>query len=252
MPDGIEIVTLEAIDSTNDEARRRADAGATGPLWIRATSQTKGRGRRGRSWLSEPDNLFMTGLLTLDCAPSEAANLSFVTALAVAEAIDHFVDAAAIRLKWPNDVLIHNHKTSGILLESWPSKAGLQIAIGIGINVGTRPDNIDQKITCMALHQIPDGNQCDAATLFSFVLHHFHIRLALWREQGFDPIREAWLSRAKGLGEPIIARLPQETLEGQFKGLARDGALELELPDGTIRQITAGDVFFAGDGGQGN
>jgi BirA family transcriptional regulator, biotin operon repressor / biotin---[acetyl-CoA-carboxylase] ligase len=252
MPDGIEIVFFETIDSTNDEARRRAEAGAVGPLWIRATSQTKGRGRRGRSWLSEPGNLFMTGLLTLDCTPSEAANLSFVTALAVAEAIEHFVDAEGIRLKWPNDVLINDQKTSGILLESWHSLAGLQIAVGIGVNVVTMPENIDQKITCIAAHQIPSRNQCEAATLFSFVLQHFHNWLALWREQGFDPIRDAWLSRAKGLGQPIVARLPHETVKGVFKGLARDGALELELHNETIRQITAGDVFFADVGGQGN
>jgi BirA family transcriptional regulator, biotin operon repressor / biotin---[acetyl-CoA-carboxylase] ligase len=252
VPDGIETVFLEIIDSTNDEARRRADAGATGPLWIRAASQTKGRGRRGRSWLSEPGNLFMTGLFTLECAPSEAANLSFVTALAVANAIDHFVAPDTVRLKWPNDVLIHDRKTSGILLESWQSKMGLQIAVGIGINVVTKPENIDQKITCVAAHQIPDRNQCEAATLFMFVLQHFHFWLALWREQGFEPIRKAWLLRAKGLGRPIVARLPQETMTGVFKGLAHDGALELEMQDGHLRYITAGDVFFADEGGQGN
>jgi BirA family transcriptional regulator, biotin operon repressor / biotin---[acetyl-CoA-carboxylase] ligase len=246
VPEGIEVIHLGTVDSTNDEVRRLADAGATGPLWVRAESQTKGRGRRGRSWLSAPGNLFMTGLVTLDCTPVEAANLSFLTALAVAEAIDHVVDPAHVHLKWPNDVLIQGQKTSGILLESWTSKIGLHIAIGIGINVVTTPDNIDQKITCIASHLIPDGNQCDAATLFSFVLQHFHERLALWREQGFDPIRAAWVSRAKGLGQPIIAWLPHDTFEGIFKGLGRDGALELEMSDGTTRYVTAGDVFFSG------
>jgi BirA family transcriptional regulator, biotin operon repressor / biotin---[acetyl-CoA-carboxylase] ligase len=246
VPEGIEIVTLDQIDSTNDEARRRADAGATGPLWIRANSQTKGRGRRGRSWLSEPGNLFMTGLLTLDCTPLEAANLSFVTALAVAQAIDHFVDQREVLLKWPNDVLLAGQKTSGILLESWTSPHGLQIAIGIGVNVVTKPENLDQGITCIADHALPDRNHCDAATLFTYILHHFHNSLALWREQGFEPIRVAWLARAKGLGQPIVARLPHETLEGLFRGLGRDGALELELPNGRRRDVTAGDVFFGG------
>jgi BirA family transcriptional regulator, biotin operon repressor / biotin---[acetyl-CoA-carboxylase] ligase len=245
LPADVEIVVLGEIDSTNDDVRRRADAGAVGPLWVRADAQTKGRGRRGRSWLSERGNLFMTGLLTLDCTPTQAANLSFLTALAVAEAIDHFVPASVVQLKWPNDVLIGGNKTSGILLESWTGEAGFQIAIGIGINVVTKPENIDQAITCVAHHHIPDGNHCDSATLFGFVLQHFHSRLAQWREQGFEPLREAWLARAKGLNEPIVVRLPQQTLEGLFMGLAPDGALELGLSDGTTRYVTAGDVFFA-------
>jgi BirA family transcriptional regulator, biotin operon repressor / biotin---[acetyl-CoA-carboxylase] ligase len=245
MPQGIVIETLESVDSTNDEVRRRANEGALGPLWVRAASQTKGRGRRGRSWLSAPGNLFMTGLLTLDVSPMAAANLSFIAALAVAEGIEGFVPPSLVKLKWPNDVLIDGEKCSGILLESWTSPNGLQVAIGIGINVVTRPDNLDQKVTCLADHALPASNSCNAATLFEIILCSFHYWLALWREQGFDPIREAWLNRAQGLGQPIIARLPHETLEGVFVGLGPDGSLDLQLPDRTMRQITAGDVFFA-------
>ncbi len=245
VPEGIEVIRLGTVDSTNDMVRRLCDAGATGPLWVRAEVQTKGRGRRGRSWLSAKGNLFMTGLLTLDCTPIEAANLSFLTALAVAEAIDNFVDPTKIQLKWPNDVLIDGKKTSGILLESWPSSAGLHLAVGIGVNVVTKPENIDQEITCLADHNVPSRNNCDAATLFTYVLCGFHKWLAVWHDQGFDPVRIAWLSRARGLGQPIVARLPHETIEGSFAGIGRDGALELALADGTRRYVTAGDVFFA-------
>lgn len=244
VPGDFEIIVLDTVDSTNDEVRRRADAGAVGPLWVRAASQTNGRGRRGRSWLSEPGNLFMTALLTLNCTPIQAANLSFVAALAVAEAIDHFVDQTQVALKWPNDVLINGHKTSGILLESWTSEAGLQIAIGIGVNVVTMPENIDQKITCLAAHRMPHVSSCDAEHVANLVVAHFHKWLAQWHLQGFEPIREAWLDRATGLGQEITAKLPHETLQGVFRGLSHDGALDLELPDSTRRQVTAGDIFF--------
>jgi BirA family transcriptional regulator, biotin operon repressor / biotin---[acetyl-CoA-carboxylase] ligase len=244
LPTGIVLEHLTEVTSTNDIARARAQAGALGPLWVRATSQSKGRGRRGRSWLSAPGNLFMTGLLTLDVSPSEAANLSFVAALAVADAIEAVVPTNLVGLKWPNDVLLDGQKCSGILLESWGSPAGLQIAIGIGINVLSQPDNIDQVITCLADYALPDSNDCEAATLFEFVLSSFHYWLALWREQGFEAIRLAWLERALGLGKPIVARLPNETCEGIFVGLAADGALNLQLSNGTMRQISAGDVFF--------
>jgi BirA family transcriptional regulator, biotin operon repressor / biotin---[acetyl-CoA-carboxylase] ligase len=245
MPTGIVLEALGSVGSTNDEVRQRAADGALGPLWLRAKTQTQGRGRRGRSWLSAPGNLFMTGLLTLDVEPARAANLSFIAALAVAEAIDAFVPPSLIALKWPNDVLIDGQKCSGILLESWTSPNGLQVAIGIGINVLSQPANIDQQITCIADHALPTGNQCEAATLFEYVLCSFHYWLALWREQGFEPIREAWLARAKGVGQSIVARLPNETLEGEFVGLGPDGALELQLPNGLVRQISAGDVFFS-------
>jgi BirA family transcriptional regulator, biotin operon repressor / biotin---[acetyl-CoA-carboxylase] ligase len=244
LPTGIVLEHLAEVTSTNDIVRERAREGALGPLWIRATSQTKGRGRRGRSWLSAPGNLFMTGLLTLEVRPSEAANLSFVAALAVAEAVEAVVPPSLIGLKWPNDVLLDGQKCCGILLESWDSAAGLQIAIGIGINVLSQPDNIDQIITCLADHALPDSNDCEAATLFEFVLSSFHYWLALWREQGFEVIRTAWLERALGLGQPIIVRLPNETCEGIFVGLASDGALNLQLSNGRLRQISAGDVFF--------
>jgi BirA family transcriptional regulator, biotin operon repressor / biotin---[acetyl-CoA-carboxylase] ligase len=244
-PQGVTTETLGSVTSTNDIVRDRASAGALGPLWVRAHSQSKGRGRRGRSWLSAPGNLFMTGLITLDVSPAEAANLSFIAALAVAESLEAFVPPVLVKLKWPNDVLIDRQKCSGILLESWPYEAGIQIAIGIGINVVSQPAEVDQKITCVADHALPMGNQCEAATLFEIVLCSFHYWLALWREQGFDPIRAAWLGRALGLGQPIVARLPNETLEGVFVGLSATGALDLQMPDKSLRQISAGDVFFA-------
>jgi BirA family transcriptional regulator, biotin operon repressor / biotin---[acetyl-CoA-carboxylase] ligase len=244
LPAGIVLDHLGEVTSTNDIVRERAAQGAQGPLWVRASSQTKGRGRRGRSWLSAPGNLFMTGLVTLDVPPSEAANLSFIAALAVGEAIGAVVPSSLIALKWPNDVLLDGKKCCGILLESWDSPHGLQVAVGIGINVLSQPDNIDQMITCLADHALPDGNLCDAATLFEFVLCSFHHWLALWREQGFEAIRNAWLERAKGVGQPIVVRLPNDTLEGVFAGLAQDGALILQLRDGHRRQISAGDVFF--------
>lgn len=245
MPGGIETRAFDTVGSTNDEIRRLAGEGALGPLWLRANRQTAGRGRRGRSWLSAPGNLFMSGLLTLDVPPSEAANLSFIAALAVAESIDAFVPPSLVEIKWPNDVLIDGQKCSGILLESWQSPNGLQVVIGIGINVLSQPSNMDQKITCIADHALPAGNQCEAATLFEYVLCSFHYWLALWREQGFEPIRQMWLTRARGRGQPIIARLPSETIEGIFLGLGLDGALEMQLSDGTTRQISAGDVFFS-------
>ncbi|GIU66101.1 biotin--[acetyl-CoA-carboxylase] ligase [Candidatus Phycosocius spiralis] len=234
----------DSLDSTNDEARRLSEQGETGPLWLRSLKQTKGRGRRGRTWYSEPGNLFATGLITLECSPAEAANLSFVAALAVAEAIDHHVPQNLVSLKWPNDVLIEGRKTSGILLESWQGANGFHIAIGIGVNVLTYPHAMDQQITCVARHLLNGQPTVTVEILFEALRRHFQTWFDVWVEAGFAPIAQAWLTRATGVGQPIMVRLQHETLEGRFLGLSMTGALQLEQRDGTIADVAAGDVFF--------
>ncbi len=234
----------DTIDSTNDEVRRLSEGGETGPLWVRSLEQTKGRGRRGRSWLGEPGNLFTTGLFTLTCGPAEAANLSFVAALAVAEAIDPYVAPGAVSLKWPNDVLIGGKKTSGILLESWHGRHGFHLAVGIGVNVRTSPEGIDQPITCVADHVAAGQPLVTAEALFEELRARFEDWFDVWASRGFGPIAQGWLVRASGVGRPIIVRLPHETLEGRFVGLAPNGALLVEQGDGTLIEVTAGDVFF--------
>jgi BirA family transcriptional regulator, biotin operon repressor / biotin---[acetyl-CoA-carboxylase] ligase len=117
--------------------------------------------------------------------------------------------------------------------------------VGIGINIKTRPENIDQKITNIADHALLNGNRCEPATLFEFVLCSFHYWLAIWNEQGFAPIRNAWLKRAGGLNQPATVRLAHETFDGVFEGLDENGALLLRLANGSTRYVTAGDVFFA-------
>src|SRR5215472_12224070 len=107
---GLPGVVFDEIDSTNTEAMRRAVAGERGPLWIAARRQTRGRGRSGRHWLSEPGNLYASLLITLECQPGVAQQLSLVAGVAVVDAIRTAAGGLGkpegLRLKWPNDVLI--------------------------------------------------------------------------------------------------------------------------------------------------
>jgi BirA family biotin operon repressor/biotin-[acetyl-CoA-carboxylase] ligase len=80
--------------------------------------------------------------------------------------------------------------------------------------------------------------------LFETLKDRFQDWFDIWAQRGFGPIALAWLSMASGVGQPIVVRLPHETLEGRFYGLAPNGALQLEQADGTIYEVTAGDVFF--------
>src|SRR3546814_853602 len=111
---------FDVLDSTNEEVRRQAEAGAAEGLAVLAKSQTAGRGRRGRSWESPEGNLFLSLLLRPRVTPADAAKLSFLVAVAISETIELAAPALAGRIscKWPNDVLVDGAKISGVLLES--------------------------------------------------------------------------------------------------------------------------------------
>ena len=235
------------IDSTNEEARRLGEAGEAGPVWITAEVQTAGRGRRGREWVSPSGNFMGTLFLRPQCSPRKAAELSFVAALAVHDAVASLLPPDLrpdLKLKWPNDLLHKGRKCSGILLES-SGIAGAELAwlaIGMGINLATHPDNTEYPATSLAALGVSGVTPADALAALAAA---FDTRLAQWRDvQGFAAIREAWLARAAGLGGPITVRLSDETFTGTFEGLAADGALEVRMADGMLRLVSAGDVFF--------
>ncbi len=242
------VLRFDTLDSTNAEARRRAEAGEGGPLWIVAARQTAGRGRRGRNWETGAGNLAATLLISTDRAPIEAALISFATALAVFDLAADWVPEALLALKWPNDVLLDGRKVSGVLIESGRGADGrLWLAVGVGVNLKTPPDAPERPATALADHlraDRPSPPTPEAAlTRLDAALRQW---LSVWDGSGTEALLTAWSARAGGMGGPCAVRLDQETIEGVAEGLDPDGALRLRLPDGTIRRITAGDVFFPG------
>jgi BirA family biotin operon repressor/biotin-[acetyl-CoA-carboxylase] ligase len=224
------------LDSTNEEARRLAEAGEAGPLWIMAARQTAGRGRRGRAWDMAEGNLAATLLLRPEASQAVIGQLSFAAALAAAETVQHLAPKAAITVKWPNDVLAEGGKIAGILLEGG---AGW-LAIGIGVNLAHHPQGTAFPATSLPQLGIAPPSCDQALTLLAARFAHWY---GAWMESGFETLRAAWLKRASGLGEPITARLPHETRAGVFEGIDASGALLLREGTGT-RAIAAGEVFF--------
>lgn len=245
-PAGVGLRIHDSLDSTNAEAARLAGAGEPGPLWILARTQTAGRGRRGRGWVSPPGNLMATLLLRPQRPPGEAAQLSFLAALAVADLLDPELARGALALKWPNDVLVAGRKIAGILLESAAGAEGrlAWLAVGIGVNLAHHPQDPDLAYPATSL-PAATGRSLAPEDALTRLAAAFAGRQALWEGQGFAPVRAAWLARAAGLGQPITVRLPGETLSGGFAGLSPDGALLLAEPGGLTRKVAAGEVFFA-------
>ena len=246
LPSLYRLVALDSVDSTNAEARRLAAAGAVDGTVVWALEQTAGRGRRGRTWVSEPGNLYCTILMRPDFAAASAGHFSLLTGLAIADTVAVMVPPSTeIQCKWPNDVLVERRKVSGVLLEAESDADGKLswLAVGIGINVAHCPADSEFPATYLAA----EGDMApDLEAVLSSLIMRFAAWRAAWRKWGFSPIRAAWLRRAWGVGGPITVRLASETLEGTFADLDHDGALILETA-GERRRITAGDVFFAGD-----
>ena len=237
-------VVHDAIDSTNAEARRLADVGEGGPLWIAARTQTAGRGRRGRDWSSPPGNLSATLLTTTTLPPAEAARVSFVAALAAHDVAAAYVPPMLVKVKWPNDVEVAGRKVCGILVESGARAAGgLWLAVGIGINLVHAPQGIERPATTLAEHLAADAPAPDFDAALKALAQAFARRMSLWEQGGFPAVADAWTARAAYLNARCVARLPNDTVEGVAEGLDSDGALRLRLDDGAIRRIAAGDVF---------
>jgi BirA family transcriptional regulator, biotin operon repressor / biotin---[acetyl-CoA-carboxylase] ligase len=242
---GAPALWLEEVDSTNAEARRRAEAGEAGPLWIAARRQTAGRGRRGRSWETGGGNLAATLLTVVDRPPVEAAQVAFVAALAVYDLAVTQVPEVLVRLKWPNDLLVAGRKASGILVESGKRDDGrLWLAVGVGVNLASPPVAAERPATCLKDHLRGDiAAPLAPPAALEVLAEAFGRWFDLWLGDGFEPLREAWTARAE-LGRPCSARLDHETVEGVAEALEADGALRLRLASGEARRITAGDVFF--------
>jgi len=242
----LRFIALDKVDSTNAEVKRIAATGERGPLWVRADSQSQGRGRRGRDWVSQTGNLYCSGLFSHTGSLQEAARLSFVASLAVADCLSTYIAAEKIKLKWPNDVLIDGKKLSGILLEGGEG----WFVVGIGVNLVSHPEDTEFPATHLLEH-IDDALISAPEPIFTgpdAILAALATRFEYWRnlvlEDGFEAISRAWLSKACNIPGPVTVRLPKERFSGDALGLDENGALRVRLENGTIKHVHAGDIFF--------
>jgi len=248
LPPAFTLIALDSVDSTNEEAKRRARDGAEDGTLIWAQEQTAGRGRGGRDWASPRGNLYCSVVTRPECTLAEAAQLGFAACLGVGGGVGSLVPPLTeLHYKWPNDVLLNGRKVSGILLEtaSLPEGGLDWLIVGVGINVASRPRD-----TAFAATSLADtgAGAVEVATVLTAFCRQFLSWVNRWLDEGFAPLRQAWLIRAKGVGEPITVRLGDgRVLEGVFQGLDPRGALLLQTADGATRTIDHGDVFFGVD-----
>jgi BirA family biotin operon repressor/biotin-[acetyl-CoA-carboxylase] ligase len=238
---GWRIVRLGAVDSTNEEARRRALTGDTDRLWIVAEEQTAGRGRRGRAWISPRGNLHASALILDPCPRPVASQLGFVAGVALVRAARD-LGAADVGLKWPNDLMSRGAKCAGILLEGFGVGSGrTACVVGIGVNCACAPEGLGYATSCLTR---ASGQAAAPGELFERLIERFDDALDEWRAgQAFDRIRTAWLDYAAGLGERIAIQNGGDEREGVFEGIDASGRLLVRSEHG-LDAVQAADVWL--------
>lgn len=227
-PDGWRLQVLAETASTNALLAQRARAGEPAGLVLVAESQTAGRGRLDRSWVSPPRaGLTFSVLLRPELPPAQWPWLPLWAGLAVATALRERAEVPA-ELKWPNDVLVEGRKLCGILAEVPEPGA---VVVGIGLNVSTSEDELPHPGTTSL--RLAGARTADRDTVLRAVLRSLTTVLA-------DPAaaQEAYRERCSTLGRWVRVELPAErSVEGVAETVDEDGRL---VVDGTA--YGAGDV----------
>jgi BirA family biotin operon repressor/biotin-[acetyl-CoA-carboxylase] ligase len=235
----VKLEVCDSVDSTNSELMRRARAGQVQPTLLVARQQTAGRGRLGRQWLSgsgltdddaDGEGASLTFSLGLPLAPASWSGLSLAVGVSIAASLH-----PELRLKWPNDLWLHERKLGGILIETATLDGGRQAIVGVGINLGARGDTGLARAPAWLEELLPgiDAPQALLRMMGPLVqaIRDFELR-------GFAPFRPGFSQRDALMDAPLT--LSDGTC-GIAQGVNTEGALLLRTADG-LQAITSSEV----------
>lgn len=239
----VPIVRFTEIGSTNAEGMARLARGETFPVWLVADIQRAGRGRRGRPWTSELGNLFATLVLPNPAPVANLAQLCFVAGLALRDAVLSAapqIAGEALKLKWPNDLLLEGGKLAGILVEGGSDPSSRPAAvIGFGVNCLHHPEDLPYRATSLEESGAPTAPD----RLLEALDLAMAVRLNQWNAgAGFAAIRSDWMRYALGMGDQVSVKIGEREVVGRFENIDTRGAMMLRRRDGVAEIITAGDV----------
>src|SRR5262249_7612352 len=240
---GREIHYQEALESTNDLAFQLATEGALHGEVVIAERQTRGKGRRGKNWVSPTGlNLYCSIILRPELDPQRAPELTLVAAVALAETLRQTeVDAW---LKWPNDVYVHRRKIAGILTELSADPDRIRFAVvGIGVNLNSTASDFPPEVAPTAISvSEARGRRIPRALFTAALFSAFETWLQVHSQQGFAAIREAWKQMATTLGQEVVVKKEGTRLGGKAEDIDESGALLVRTSSGNIERIVAGEV----------
>ncbi len=234
---GCRVVHFEATTSTNTVARQLAEEGADEGTVVVTETQTSGKGRLGRQWVTQPGGAWLSVVLKPGIDPAHAASITLLAAVSVAKALRQWGVEAVI--KWPNDVLVNGKKICGILTEmSAETDAVNFIVLGIGVNL-----NNDVPLETATTLKAELGHRIDRVKFAQSLLESLEEDYLTFKEQGFTPILWSWRRYSDTLGRPVEVTYQGEIIKGVAQDIADDGALIVKTKDGTVRKIVSGDCI---------
>jgi len=247
LPAGWTLHCFPSLASTNDEALRRALAGAPHGTAILAARQEAGRGRRGRSWHSPAGGLYLSVILRPDLAPERQRYLPLALGLALRETLAEST-GLNIGLKWPNDIQWQGAKLAGILVENVPGRpqAGSGFAVGgLGVNLAGDPTNLSRSlgrpVTSLTALSGREWQKMDLIPSLLCQIDVWYQRLALEGPQALLPV---WRRHDTCRGQELLWHQPNgSTIAGQALGLDDSGAYIIRSADGASIQVLAGDLL---------
>jgi BirA family biotin operon repressor/biotin-[acetyl-CoA-carboxylase] ligase len=241
---GRNIVFLREVGSTNDFAKELAGYGAVEGTVVVAETQTCGRGRLDREWVSPKGGLWFSVVLRPELKPAEAVVIVFVSGLAVAEVLRELYGLKS-ETKWPNDVLVNGKKICGILTEMNTTGERINcVIVGVGVNVNfdvvkVFPEELRASATSL---ENMFGRKVRLEELFRALLEKLENVYELFLKEGFDQILAEWKKYASFLGCQVEVASGTEKWVGLALDVENDGALILRLEDGTVKRIFVGDA----------
>lgn len=232
---------FDTLSSTMDIAMQLGIKGTPEGTIVLAETQSKGRGRMGREWVSlKYKGIYLSLLLKPKILPNQSPILTLLSAVSICEAIKEATDLDA-RIKWPNDILMRNRKLGGILTELNAEMDAVRfVVVGIGLNV-----NNDKKSLIPAATSLKEekGEFINRIVLLQDILRKIETNYLVFKEKGADFITDKWHNYNVTLGRRVRVVLHKHHLEGEAVNIDTDGALLLRKDSGFIERVTAGDVI---------
>ena len=239
---GRDIRVFEQTTSTNDVIEKLARDGVREGVVVFAESQTKGRGRLGRKWMSPThEGLWFSVLLRPALSPQETTQLTVASATALRRAIKTVTDLTA-DIKWPNDLLIGGKKVVGILTEMSAEMDRVRhVILGIGVDVNQQefPPELSKLATSL---KIEAGEEIDRAELAKEMLRELDLDYARIGECKFSAVADEWEAGCATLGRNVSVQMGSRLISGRAESLDDDGALLVRTEHGHLERIIGGDV----------
>jgi len=240
---GHPLLYFRELTSTNDIAKELAVRGAREGTVIVAETQTSGRGRLKREWISPEGGLWLSVLLRPKTEPKHAPKLTLMTSVAVAKTICKLFPLKA-EIKWPNDVLVNHKKVCGILTEAKTRREALVfVIVGIGINanfnVNALPVSLRDSSTTLKEEL---KKEIERESLLRTLLEETESYYDMFTEEKFDNILQEWRNSASFLGSYVEIVSHTEKIKGWAMDIDRNGALMVKLKDRTMRRVLSGDI----------